>query len=197
MTQTRLTYRFGPLERRGILGPLRPTQATVLAVGLLAGVIALSQSPTVLGAMLATSSVALATVLATAPLAGRTAEEWAPVVGAFLFGRVGGQGRFRSPVPSRGFRSRHGSLQEPTVEPPRAIREIRIAEAVYRDRRIGVLSERGGRLVTAVLACRVVSFSLLDAEAQERRLARWGLILSGAASSRIRRLQWVERTAPA
>jgi hypothetical protein len=48
-----------------------------------------------------------------------------------------------------------------------------------------------------VLACRVVSFSLLDPEAQERRLARWGLILSGAASTAIRRLQWVERTAPA
>ena len=48
-----------------------------------------------------------------------------------------------------------------------------------------------------MLACRVVAFSLLDAEAQERRLARWGLVLSGAASTAVRRLQWVERTAPA
>jgi hypothetical protein len=68
--------------------------------------------------------------------------------------------------------------------------------AAYRDRTIGVLSE-GGRRLTAVLACRVVSFSLLDAEAQERRLARWGLVLSGAANTAIRRIQWVERTAPA
>jgi hypothetical protein len=43
----------------------------------------------------------------------------------------------------------------------------------------------------------VVAFSLLDAEAQERRLARWGLVLSGAANGPIRRIQWLERTAPA
>jgi hypothetical protein len=48
-----------------------------------------------------------------------------------------------------------------------------------------------------VLACRVAAFSLLDPEAQERRLARWGLVLSGAAGTTIRRIQWVERTAPA
>jgi hypothetical protein len=51
--------------------------------------------------------------------------------------------------------------------------------------------------LTAVLACRVLAFSLLDAEAQERRLARWGLVLAGAASTAVRRIQWVERTAPA
>ena len=43
----------------------------------------------------------------------------------------------------------------------------------------------------------MVAFSLLDAEAQERRLARWGLVLSSAASTPIRRIQWIERTAPA
>ena len=48
-----------------------------------------------------------------------------------------------------------------------------------------------------MLACRVVAFSLLDAEAQERRLARWGLVLAGAAGGAIRRIQWIERTAPA
>jgi hypothetical protein len=47
------------------------------------------------------------------------------------------------------------------------------------------------------LACRVLAFGLLDAEAQERRLARWGLVLSGAGATSIRRLQWIERTAPA
>jgi type VII ESX secretion system EccE translocon-like protein len=42
-----------------------------------------------------------------------------------------------------------------------------------------------------------VSFSLLDSEAQERRLARWGLLLSGLGGAAIRRVQWIERTAPA
>jgi hypothetical protein len=60
-----------------------------------------------------------------------------------------------------------------------------------------MLVELHGRRLTAVLACRVVSFSLLDAEAQERRLARWGLILSGSAGTAVRRIAWIERTAPA
>jgi hypothetical protein len=80
---------------------------------------------------------------------------------------------------------------------PPTLRGVRIVEAEYRDRPIGTLAERSGRRLTAVLACRVVAFALLDAEAQERRLARWGLVLSGAASSAINRLQWLERTAPA
>jgi hypothetical protein len=74
---------------------------------------------------------------------------------------------------------------------------VRIVATPYRDRAIGALSERGGRRLTSVLACRVVAFSLLDAEVQERRLARWGLVLAGAAGTPVRRIQWIERTAPA
>jgi hypothetical protein len=48
-----------------------------------------------------------------------------------------------------------------------------------------------------VLACRALSFALLDPESQERRLAGWGLVLSTAAQAPIRRLQWIERTSPA
>ncbi len=48
-----------------------------------------------------------------------------------------------------------------------------------------------------MLACRVGAFALLDAEAQERRLHRWGLVLSGAAGTAVRRIGWIERTAPA
>jgi hypothetical protein len=72
-----------------------------------------------------------------------------------------------------------------------------VIESSYRDRTIGVVASERGRTLTAVLACRVVAFSLLDPEAQERRLARWGLVLSGAAGTPIRRIQWAERTAPA
>ena len=60
-----------------------------------------------------------------------------------------------------------------------------------------MLCEQRRRRLTAVLACRVIAFSLLDPEAQERRLARWGLILSGPAEGSVRRIQWLERTVPA
>jgi hypothetical protein len=79
---------------------------------------------------------------------------------------------------------------------PAELRGVRSVEADYRRRPIGALSEHAGRRLTAVLACRVHAFSLLDPEAQERRLARWGLVLSGATGSPIRRIQWIERTVP-
>jgi hypothetical protein len=136
---------------------------------------------------------------AVVPVAGRTLEQWSPVASAFALRRIGGRARFRSPVPLRGSRIRLGRRAGAgTIEAaaPPSLRGLRILEAQYRDRSIGVLSEQSGRRLTAVLACRVVAFSLLDADAQERRLARWGLVLSGAAGTPIRRIQWVERTAP-
>jgi hypothetical protein len=95
-------------------------------------------------------------------------------------------------------RSRRGADDGgPDLRTPPQLRGVSVLDAAYRDRPIGVLTERSGRFLTAVLACRVGSFSLLDHDAQERRLARWGLVLSGAGGGPIRRLQWIERTAPA
>ncbi len=197
MTGTRLAYRFGPLERRGLLGPIRLGQALLIGTGLLLAIVAISRSPTAGGAMLATICIGAAAALTALPLGGRTVEEWAPVLAVFFARRLGGRARLRSSVPLLGYRARDGRIDPAPADPPAALKGVRIVEAAYRDRPIGVLCERGGRRVTAVLACRVVSFSLLDPEAQERRLARWGLILSGAASTQVRRIQWVERTAPA
>jgi hypothetical protein len=166
----RLTYRFGPLERRGILGPVRSGQALALAAGLLGAIIVLNRAPSASGVVIATLLIGAAAGVATLPLGGRTAEEWAPVMWAFAFRRLSGRSRLRSKVPIDGLRS----TEKPLPHQPPAVRDVRIVEAAYRDRPIGVISERRGSRVTAVLLCRVVSFSLLDAEAQERRLARWG-----------------------
>ncbi|MBV9685378.1 MAG: hypothetical protein JO046_26530, partial [Solirubrobacterales bacterium] len=50
MSDERLTYRFGPVERRGILGQLRPGQATVIAAGATAALLVLDREPTPPGA---------------------------------------------------------------------------------------------------------------------------------------------------
>jgi hypothetical protein len=195
-----VTYRFGPLERRGLFGPVGVGQAMLLALGAVLAVAALDVSPNASGAVLAALLFAGASLGAVVPVAGRTLEQWAPVVCAFALRGLGGGARFRSPVPLRGSCARLGARLSPgAIEPvpPAALRGLRILEAGYRDRSIGVLSEQSGRRLTAVLACRVIAFSLLDADAQERRLARWGLVLSGAAGTPIRRIQWVERTSPA
>ncbi|MGZ4243298.1 MAG: SCO6880 family protein, partial [Solirubrobacteraceae bacterium] len=88
-------------------------------------------------------------------------------------------------------------VRSPAPVAPPALRDVRLISAEYHGREIGALAERSGKRLTSVLACRVVSFSLLDSDAQERRLARWGLVLSGAGGAAVRRLQWIERTAPA
>ncbi len=201
MTGTRLTYTFGPLERRGILGPVRLGQAGVFAIGALLAIGSLDAAPTASGALLSLLLFGVAVAVAVIPFGGRTLEEWGPVSCSFALRRARGRTRFRSPVPSSGVRAKLGSdavqLGQAVPCAPVALRGVRIVEATYRERRIGVISEQSGRRLTATLACRVVAFSLLDAEAQERRLARWGLVLSGAASTPIRRIQWLERTGPA
>jgi hypothetical protein len=195
----RLTYRFGPIERRGIFGAVRASQALVLAAGALVAILLLDASPSASGALLAVSVLAAAAVMVVAPLGGRTLEEWTPVVLLFVFRRLTGRAGFRSSLPLAGFRTKTigTTLLAPAAVLPPSLPGVSLVGADYRGRQIGVLSETGGRRLTAVLACRAVAFSLLDADAQERRLARWGLILSGAPNTAIRRLQWVERTAPA
>jgi hypothetical protein len=200
---TRLTYRFGPLERRGILGPVRGGQAAALAIATVLAIAVINTTASPSGVAVAILLLGAAIAVAVAPVGSRTIEQWAPVICSYALSQLNGRARFQSPLPALGFRSRvggsptAGSVSGEAPVAPRSLGDVRIIDVNYRDRPIGAFAERRGRLLTTVLACRVVAFSLLDGEAQERRLARWGLILSGAASTAIRRLQWVERTAPA
>lgn len=190
MTERRLTYTFGPLERRGLLGPIRGGQAAVLGFGVLLAIVALDSSPSATGALIALLACGAAVAASWAPVAGRTTQEWAPLVVSFAARRLLGRARFLSPAPTVGGLTRSEALV------PAQLRGVQIMEASYQQRPIGVLSEASGRRLTAVIACRVLAFSLLDPEAQERRLARWGVVLSGAGGSAIRRIQWIERTSP-
>jgi hypothetical protein len=203
VTAERLSYRFGPLERRGLLGQVRGGQAVAVAAGVLAAIVVLDRAPTAAGAFLGTLLLGGALLVAFAPVGRRTAEEWMPVALAFGVRSVRGRLRFRSRAPGAGMvATEHPGplrrrLRHPRPDAPAALKGLRIVDAPYREHPIGVLCEQRGRRLTAVLACRVIAFSLLDAEAQERRLARWGLILAGAAGGAVRRIQWIERTAPA
>lgn len=200
MSAGRQSYRFGPLERRGLLGPVGGVQAGLLAAGGLTAMLSLDSSPSTVGAATALLAVLAAAAAAFVPVGRGTVSDWAPVVATYWTRRLAGRDRLLSPLPAAGMRvSRAPRGQRDRLEPsplPGGLHGPRIIELPYRDRTIGVLREQRGRRLTAVLACRVVAFSLLDPEAQERRLARWGLVLAGAAGTPIRRLQWIERTAP-
>ena len=200
MSDERLSYRFGPIERRGILGSIRAGQAIVLGCAAVLAVSVLDRAPSAAGALAATTLIGAAIAIATIPIGSRTAEQWTPVAGVYAIRRLGGRARFRSRAPGEGRLARVGAAAEhsdPRADPPPSLRGVRVLEHRYRDRAIGVVSERAGKRLTAVLACRVLAFGLLDPEAQERRLARWGLVLSGTAGTAVRRIQWLERTVPA
>jgi hypothetical protein len=198
MSERHLTYSFGPLERRGLLGPVRAGQAVVIATGGLAAIAALDASPSALGVLVAAALLATALATTTLPLGGRTAEEWLPLTFAFWWRRLRRR-RLASEVTTAGSRIGRGGLlhRPPAPIAPPQLRDVRLVATDYHGRSLGAVSERSGRRLTSVLACRVVAFSLLDQDAQERRLARWGLLLSGAGGTAIRRVQWIERTAPA
>jgi hypothetical protein len=202
VSDERLGYRFGPLERRGLLGPVRPGQALTLVLGAALGVTSIDLSPSVGGAVIAAGVAAAAVGVAAIPVAGRAADQWIPVALAFLIsGLKGGRRRhtFISPAPTRGMRRTvgQGAPVEPPGQPPGSLTDVGIQAVDYRGRALGILSERRGRRLTMVLACRAASFALLDPDAQERRLSRWGLVLSSVAETSVRRIQWLERTSPA
>jgi hypothetical protein len=193
VSEDRLSYRFGPIERRGLLGPLRAGQvgciggALVLAVGLL------DKVGGGVGVVMALLLIAAAAALISVPVAGRTVEQWTPVAFGFMSRGITGGRRFRSRVPTSGSAHRQDAL----ADLPRALDGVSLVTLTHHGRELGALSDRRGRLLTAVLACRTLSFALLDPDVQERRLSQWGTVLASAANAPVRRLQWIERTAPA
>ena len=76
--EARDRYRFGPLERRGLVAGWRGGQIASVAGALVVAVFALRALPTTPGLVVALAVVALGVGIATWPVAGRTAEEWAP-----------------------------------------------------------------------------------------------------------------------
>jgi hypothetical protein len=193
----RRTYRFGPLERHSFLGSIRGGQAAVMLTATLAGLVLLGSSPTPTSAIGSITLIGIAVAVVTVPVAGRTCEQWLPIMLSWLGRRTSGRHASQSPVPTAGFRLTSDEIVAPAeVALPGALNGIRIIELPYRDRRLGAISERGGRLLTSVLSCRVSSFSLLDPDTQERDLAHWGSVLSSCADTPVRRIQWLERSTP-
>lgn len=191
-------YRFGPLERRGVVGGLRGGQVAVLAGTIVTVIVLLqlSSSPAMIFVVMLLALVACAAAFS--PIAGRTAEQWAPIVLFWGARRAQGATRFRSAAPTVGAQGAPDCEPEPAGDLPREVTDLDILAAPLHGEDIGVVKDRGANTYTAVLAVRVRSFGLLDHADQERRLDGWGTVLDSLSreQSPIRRLQWVERTVP-
>jgi hypothetical protein len=206
MTTDGRRYVFAPLEQRGVVAGLRSGQIVLLGGALVIDTLLLRGAPNLGGVAAAAVMFLAATATAFVPIGGRPAEQWGPTLARRTLRLVTGGHRTRitgprSPFPASGrFRAsaRHRSVA-PLVPAPSAFRGLRFAE-VGRPAAtpVAVISDVGHASLTAILAVRGRSFTLLDATDKERRLASWSSVLAGLSreGGAIRSIQWVERTVP-
>jgi hypothetical protein len=199
MTEDARRYRFGPLERRGLVGSLRPLQVFVLAAAMTTGVVLMRVLPTGVGVLAAVALVVASLGFCFWPIAGRSAESWLPIVGRFGLRQASGRHRHFSATPQAGVTARPNATPQPVVSLPSAAEGLELLAAPFRGETVGVIKDRRARSYVAVLTVTVSSFGLLDRSEQEARQAAWGGVLAGLAreGSPVSRIQWLERTVPA
>src|SRR3954447_17837793 len=199
MAQEFRRYRFGPLERRGLVGSLRASQVTALATALVIAVFAMRAAPTGAGIVVALLLVGLVAAACFWPVAGRAAEEWAPIAARHAWRVARRRHRHRSAAPTSGVRRDPAGRPRSVVSLPDAATGLDILAWPLNGEEVGVVRDRRARTYTAALAVRVTSFGLLDRGEQEARQAAWGAVLAGLAreGAPVSRIQWIERTVPA
>ncbi|MGE3138150.1 MAG: SCO6880 family protein [Thermoleophilia bacterium] len=181
-------YRFGPRETGGAIGGLGWGQAVSIAVGLLGLVLSLHAAPGIAGIVTGLLWAGGGAIAALATVGGRPPVAWLSITAGYAF-RIG-TGR----VHSRSARPLAGA-SDPATSLPEGLPGLRILGFPSPAGEVGVI--RHGPTWTAALAVEPEAFALLDPSDKERRLDRWGAVLSGVATagSPVSRIQWVERTA--
>jgi hypothetical protein len=187
-------YRFGPLERRAVLGPLRGDQLVVLGSAALLGLVFVLATQSVLGVLAALVLIGMAAISIFVPFEGRTPAEWVPV--ALRFGLRRHRGDYRSAAPGVGFRTDRDDDREASLPPD--LEGVDLLSIPYGGEEVGALCERRAGIYTAAIAVRADAFALRDASEQSRALESWGGVLASCAreNSAVRRVQWIERTVP-
>jgi len=202
-------YRFGPLERRGLIAGWRGGQIASVATGVLLALAALRR-PSVPGTVLAVVCVAAAVAVACWPVGGRTGEEWLPTL--VHWGAAVGTRRHRSPLPARGRSVGRFAPDSPRAASPRrrdgpfAGIEVLALEPGppaaggpgSGTAPVGVLHDRHARTYAAVLAVRGHSFALLGPDEKQRRVSSWAAVLASLARERtlVHRVQWLAAAVP-
>jgi hypothetical protein len=204
-------YRFGPLERRGLIAGWRGGQIAVVASGLVVGVFALRRQPDALGAVVALASLASALAVACWPVAGRTGEEWLPIL--LRWGADGLAGHRRvAATPTLGHcvdetgqvsclgRAPGRDRGRPAV--PRTFDGLQVLGAtdpgIPAGSAVGVIHDARAGTFTGVLALEGHSFALLGADEKERRVSGWAGVLAALAreGSAVHRVQWLASALP-
>jgi hypothetical protein len=192
------SYRFGALERRAVVGPLRAGQVLVAGGAGIAALLSAYGIGGSLGLALALSILLGAAASLLLPVAGRSAQEWAPIAAGWAHRRAGGLNSYRSKAPSAGTRLDHSSELRYALSLPPGLDGLEVLAVPYRQGEVGVLCDRRAGTYTAAMALRGGAFGLREVSEQERALDAWAAVLASTArdGSPIRRLQWIERTLP-
>jgi hypothetical protein len=184
------SYRFEPLERRGLLLGLGRAQLAVLAVALLAAIGLAKTWPGAGGFMAAAGVLAIGGLLCR-PVSGRPAPQWLGVVTSFASRRRVLTRRPPGAAPGRGLR-----LPAKTFAPGLFLCEL---PALDGQPAIGALADERSGTVAALLRARGGPFCLLDDQQKQHRLAAWASVLESVSAQRgsLARLQWCQRALPA
>ncbi|HMK63206.1 MAG TPA: SCO6880 family protein [Acidimicrobiales bacterium] len=168
-------YRFGPLERRGLVAGWRGGQLLAVSCGLALAVLVLRHRPSVGGVAMAVCTLGLSVALATWPFAGRTVEQWAPDAVRHLHGST--------------VRRRLGS--SPFV----GLEVLRVDAG---GDSVAIVGDTQARTYTGVLRAYGPGFLLIGADHKEERVSSWAGVLSAVArpGSAMHRLQWTARCVP-
>ena len=134
-------YRFGPLERTGLIGSLRPTQVIIIAVSLTAGVILMRTLSSGAGVVSALALALLAAGLCFWPINGRSVEEWLPIVTKHAWRHVRGRHIQLSPAPQAGARLAPDGRPEPVAALPEGARDLELLAAPFNGNTVGVIKD--------------------------------------------------------
>ncbi|HUC36532.1 MAG TPA: SCO6880 family protein [Acidimicrobiales bacterium] len=187
----RVRFRFGPLERRGLIAGWRGGQIASVAAGLMVAVLAMRAGRPLVGAVVALVALGASVALAMWPVGGRTLEQWTP--DALRYATDSSRRRRDRSDP-------FGTLELLTVElaspGPRGGPAVR--SAPQSSKQAAVVFDRAARTYTAVLGASGSGFVLAGEEEKLRRVGAWADVLSSLArdGSSVHRVQWVARNVP-
>jgi Putative type VII ESX secretion system translocon, EccE len=192
-------YRFGPIERRPLVGPLRAGQFVVIAVGAALGLLTLYALHDLVGMVVALVLLGGSTAAIALPIEGRTAEEWAPVSARWALRRRAATEGWRSSSGTAGARVERGGEARHELSLPPELAGLELLAVPYGSGEVAVMRDGRAGTYTAALAVQGGPFILRDPAEQERALDAWGDVLASTArdGSPVRRVQWLEQTAPA
>ncbi len=208
---TRARFRFPPLERRGLIAGWRGGQIAAVATGLLVGVVAIRNRPSVGGVALAILGLAAGLATAFWPIRGLTGEQWSPLVLRWVWTAVAGSHRQLSPAPGDGSLAMlggHRCVEIRSAVRGRPGRRPSVFDGVQvvgtrfgghdNAAELGVVIDQRARTATAVLLVSGHSFALLGSRDQDGRIGAWARVLSSMAreGSEVHRVQWIESCLP-